>query len=64
MPRAPFTPIQRMAVLDWARKLGIPNVPTMESLEEYERTEARRNNNSHPDGQGVSTMSALLWKLA
>ncbi|CAE6513420.1 unnamed protein product [Rhizoctonia solani] len=37
MPRTPFIWTQRIAALDWARKLGASNVPTMESYNEYER---------------------------
>ncbi|CAE6458704.1 unnamed protein product [Rhizoctonia solani] len=37
MPRTPFTRTQRIAALDWARKLGATNVPTMESFDECER---------------------------
>ncbi|CAE6490440.1 unnamed protein product [Rhizoctonia solani] len=37
MPRTPFARTQRIAVLDWARKLGAANVPTIESFEECER---------------------------
>ncbi|CAE6464262.1 unnamed protein product [Rhizoctonia solani] len=37
MPRTPFTRTQRLAALDWARKLGATNVPTIESFEECER---------------------------
>ncbi|CAE6391058.1 unnamed protein product [Rhizoctonia solani] len=37
MPRTPFTRDQRVAVLDWARKLGASNVPTIESFDECER---------------------------
>ncbi|CAE6513411.1 unnamed protein product [Rhizoctonia solani] len=37
MPRNPFTRNQRMATLEWARKLGVSNVPTMESFDECER---------------------------
>ncbi|CAE6442449.1 unnamed protein product [Rhizoctonia solani] len=33
MPRTPFTRTQRIAALDWARKLGATNVPTMESFD-------------------------------
>ncbi|KDN45337.1 hypothetical protein RSAG8_04924, partial [Rhizoctonia solani AG-8 WAC10335] len=35
-PRSPFTRIQRIAALDWARKLGAINVPTIQSFDEYE----------------------------
>ncbi|CAE6448531.1 hypothetical protein ACGC1H_005555 [Rhizoctonia solani] len=46
MPRMPFTRDQRIAALDWARKLGATNVPTMESFDECERRlESRSNNN-------------------
>lgn len=37
MPRTPFTRAQRIAALDWARKLGASNVPTIDSFEEYEQ---------------------------
>ncbi|KAH7337036.1 hypothetical protein B0J17DRAFT_718937 [Rhizoctonia solani] len=37
MPRNPFTRNQRMATLEWARKLGVRNAPTMESFDECER---------------------------
>ncbi|KAJ1303306.1 hypothetical protein OPQ81_011503 [Rhizoctonia solani] len=37
MPRTPFTRTQRIAALDWARKLGATNVPTMEWFDECER---------------------------
>ncbi|KAH7337008.1 hypothetical protein B0J17DRAFT_665816 [Rhizoctonia solani] len=37
MPRAPFTRLQRIAALDWARKLGATNAPKIESFDEYER---------------------------
>ncbi|KDN45335.1 hypothetical protein RSAG8_04922, partial [Rhizoctonia solani AG-8 WAC10335] len=37
MPRIPFTQDQRIAALDWARKLGATNVPTIESFDECER---------------------------
>ncbi|CAE6458552.1 unnamed protein product [Rhizoctonia solani] len=37
MHRAPFTRIQRIATLDWARKLGATNAPTIESFDEYEK---------------------------
>ncbi|KAF8606782.1 hypothetical protein BDV93DRAFT_520407 [Ceratobasidium sp. AG-I] len=37
MPRNQFTRLQRAAVLDWARRMGTPNVPTLESLDECER---------------------------
>ncbi|KAF8606786.1 hypothetical protein BDV93DRAFT_520410 [Ceratobasidium sp. AG-I] len=37
LPRIPFTRMQRAVVLEWARKMGTPNVPTLESLEECER---------------------------
>ncbi|EUC63389.1 hypothetical protein RSOL_490640 [Rhizoctonia solani AG-3 Rhs1AP] len=48
MPRAPFSRIQRIAALDWARKLGATNVPTMASVDECERQleAASRSNNS------------------
>ncbi|CAE6530212.1 unnamed protein product [Rhizoctonia solani] len=36
IPRAPLSRIQRIAALDWARKLGAINVPTIESFDEYE----------------------------
>ncbi|ELU38266.1 hypothetical protein AG1IA_07727 [Rhizoctonia solani AG-1 IA] len=35
--RQPFTRVQRIAALDWARKLGAINVPTIESFDECER---------------------------
>ncbi|KAG8754163.1 hypothetical protein FRC11_006801, partial [Ceratobasidium sp. 423] len=48
MPRMPFTRDQRVAALDWARKLGAMNVPTIESFDECERrleaTMGSRNN--------------------
>lgn len=37
MPRSTFTRAQRAAALDWARKLGATNVPTLESFDECER---------------------------
>lgn len=37
MPRTPFTRTQRLAALEWARWLGAPNVPTIESFDECER---------------------------
>ncbi|KAG8713076.1 hypothetical protein FRC11_013336, partial [Ceratobasidium sp. 423] len=37
MPRSPFNRTQRIAALDWARKLGAANVPTIESFDECER---------------------------
>lgn len=37
MPRSPFTRTQRAAALEWARKLGATNVPTLESFDECER---------------------------
>ncbi|KAF8606783.1 hypothetical protein BDV93DRAFT_542430 [Ceratobasidium sp. AG-I] len=37
MPRTPFTRTQRAAALEWARKLGAKNVPSLESLDECER---------------------------
>ncbi|KAF8606781.1 hypothetical protein BDV93DRAFT_326660 [Ceratobasidium sp. AG-I] len=37
LPRIPFTRMQRAVVLEWARKIGAPNVPTLESLDECER---------------------------
>ncbi|KAF8606785.1 hypothetical protein BDV93DRAFT_520409 [Ceratobasidium sp. AG-I] len=37
MPRHSFTRIQRAAALEWARKLGATNVPTLESFDECER---------------------------
>ncbi|KAH7337011.1 hypothetical protein B0J17DRAFT_451053 [Rhizoctonia solani] len=37
MPRMQFARDQRIAVLDWARRLGATNVPTIESLDECER---------------------------
>ncbi|CUA68790.1 hypothetical protein RSOLAG22IIIB_03655 [Rhizoctonia solani] len=46
MPRLPFTRDQRIAALDWARKLGATNVPTIESFDECERRlEAALGNN-------------------
>ncbi|CEL62600.1 hypothetical protein RSOLAG1IB_04956 [Rhizoctonia solani AG-1 IB] len=36
MPYTPFTRDQRIVALDWARKLGANNVPTIESLDECE----------------------------
>ncbi|KAF8755164.1 hypothetical protein RHS01_05689 [Rhizoctonia solani] len=35
--RQPFARVQRIAALDWARKLGAINVPTIESFDECER---------------------------
>ncbi|CAE6406328.1 unnamed protein product [Rhizoctonia solani] len=47
MPRAPFSQIQRIAALDWARKLGATNVPTIQSFDEYEsRLEAALGRNN------------------
>ncbi|EUC63391.1 hypothetical protein RSOL_490660, partial [Rhizoctonia solani AG-3 Rhs1AP] len=47
MPQIPFTRDQRIAALDWARKLGAMDVPTIESFDECEaRLEARSNNNA------------------
>lgn len=37
LPRNPFTRVQRAAILEWARKMGATNVPTLESLDECER---------------------------
>ncbi|KAL5632642.1 hypothetical protein ACGC1H_005557 [Rhizoctonia solani] len=37
IPRMSFTRDQRIATLDWARRLGAANVPTIESLDECER---------------------------
>lgn len=37
MSRSPFTRTQRAAALEWARKLGATNVPTLESFDEFER---------------------------
>ncbi|KAH7337010.1 hypothetical protein B0J17DRAFT_665824 [Rhizoctonia solani] len=37
MPRMPFTRYQRVAALDWARRLGAIDVPTIESFDECER---------------------------
>lgn len=37
LQRVPFTRMQRAVVLEWARKMGTPNVPTLESLDECER---------------------------
>ncbi|KAF8606780.1 hypothetical protein BDV93DRAFT_326650 [Ceratobasidium sp. AG-I] len=37
MPRSPFTRTQRAAALEWARKLGAANVPTLESFDQCER---------------------------
>ena len=42
LPRNPFTRVQQAAVLEWARKIGAPNVPTLESLDECERRIERR----------------------
>ncbi|KAG8754162.1 hypothetical protein FRC11_006800 [Ceratobasidium sp. 423] len=36
IPRMPFNRDQRIAALDWARRLGATNVPTIESLDECE----------------------------
>ncbi|KDN45333.1 hypothetical protein RSAG8_04920, partial [Rhizoctonia solani AG-8 WAC10335] len=48
MPRTPFTRAQRIAALDWARRLGATNVPTMESFDECERRlEAGSGSNSN-----------------
>ncbi|CAE7115610.1 unnamed protein product [Rhizoctonia solani] len=46
MPRAPFSRIQRIAALDWARKLGASNVPTIQSFDEYESQGALSINNT------------------
>ncbi|KAH7337037.1 hypothetical protein B0J17DRAFT_452050 [Rhizoctonia solani] len=51
MPRAPFSRIQRIAALDWARKLGAPNVPTMESFDECERRLGAIPENNNDSGQ-------------
>ncbi|CAE6464277.1 unnamed protein product [Rhizoctonia solani] len=49
MPRMPFTRDQRVAALDWARKLGATNVPTIESFDECERRlEATMGNRNNP----------------
>ncbi|KAL5632646.1 hypothetical protein ACGC1H_005558, partial [Rhizoctonia solani] len=51
MPRTPFTRTQRIAALDWARKLGATNVPTMESFDECERRlegASEGNNKTNP----------------
>ncbi|KAG8689632.1 hypothetical protein FRC11_001517 [Ceratobasidium sp. 423] len=49
MPRSPFSRTQRIAALDWARKLGATNVPTMESFDECEgRLEAASGSNNNP----------------
>ncbi|KAG8689633.1 hypothetical protein FRC11_001518 [Ceratobasidium sp. 423] len=49
MPRTPFTRTQRLAALDWARKLGGTNVPTIESFEECQRRwEAASRSNNNP----------------
>ncbi|CAE6464270.1 unnamed protein product [Rhizoctonia solani] len=37
IPRMPFNRDQRIAVLDWARRLGATKVPTIESLDKCER---------------------------
>ncbi|CAE6501953.1 unnamed protein product, partial [Rhizoctonia solani] len=37
IPRMSFTRDQRIATLDWARRLGASNVPTIESLDECQR---------------------------
>ncbi|KAL5632637.1 hypothetical protein ACGC1H_005553 [Rhizoctonia solani] len=36
--RTLFNRVQRRAILDWARRIGATNVPTMESFDEYERS--------------------------
>ncbi|KDN45338.1 hypothetical protein RSAG8_04925, partial [Rhizoctonia solani AG-8 WAC10335] len=46
MPRTPFTRTQRMAALEWARKLGAANVPTMESFDECEKQLEESNSNA------------------
>ncbi|KAH7337007.1 hypothetical protein B0J17DRAFT_665815 [Rhizoctonia solani] len=35
--RTSFTRVQRRAILNWARRMGTTNVPTMESFDEYEK---------------------------
>ncbi|KDN45336.1 hypothetical protein RSAG8_04923, partial [Rhizoctonia solani AG-8 WAC10335] len=53
MPRAPFSRIQRIAALDWARKLGATNVPTMASVDECERRlETASGSNNNPARNG------------
>ncbi|KAG8680582.1 hypothetical protein FRC11_002265, partial [Ceratobasidium sp. 423] len=48
MPRMPFNRAQRIAALDWARKLGATDVPTIESFDECERQlEASHGNNTN-----------------
>lgn len=37
LPRNAFNRVQRAAVLEWARRMGATNVPTLESLDECER---------------------------
>ncbi|KAF8606784.1 hypothetical protein BDV93DRAFT_520408 [Ceratobasidium sp. AG-I] len=49
MPRNKFTRLQRAAVLDWARTMGAPNVPTLESLDECERR-FKAEHGGFPDG--------------
>ncbi|CAE6437320.1 unnamed protein product [Rhizoctonia solani] len=36
--RTLFTRVQRRAILDWARRMGTTNVPTMESFDAYEKS--------------------------
>jgi hypothetical protein len=47
MPYTPFTRDQRIVALDWARKLGANNVPTIESLDECERQQGPITGNTN-----------------
>ncbi|CAE6445005.1 unnamed protein product [Rhizoctonia solani] len=61
-PRTPFTRIQRIAALDWARKLGAINVPTIQSFDEYEsRLEAALgSNNNARNGTPLSPFGLVV----
>lgn len=46
LPRNTFNRVQRAAVLEWARRIGATNVPTLESLDECERRMGAAQGNS------------------
>jgi hypothetical protein len=52
MPRTPFTRDQRIAALDWARKLGATNVPTIQSFDERERRLGATVGNANTNNRG------------
>ncbi|KAG8689634.1 hypothetical protein FRC11_001519 [Ceratobasidium sp. 423] len=62
IPRMSFNRDQRIAVLDWARRLGATNVPTIESLDECEKRleAALGGNNTNREGTIDPHLKRLL----